>query len=439
MLIKEIIRKKRDGKILTDEEIHAFIAGVPEGSVSREQISAFTMAVFFKSMTIGEISALTKAMMNSGEVINWKPYDLGGPVVDKHSTGGVGDKVSLMLAPMAAACGCFVPMISGRGLGHTGGTLDKIEAISGYNAVPDLKLLAKVVKDVGCAIVGQTSEIAPADRVIYSVRDVTATVESIPLITASILSKKLAAGLDVLVMDVKTGAGAFMETEQQSEELARSIMRTAAENNTPTHAVMTGMDEVLGFTAGNALEVLETVEYLTGKKKDAKLHKVVMALCTEMLILAKLVSTREEAEQKLEQALSSGAAAEKFSKMVAALGGANDFIEKPHNYLDSANIIKPIYAQEAGYVSAIDVRKLGNIIVKLGGGRSVPMQKLDMSVGLADVASLGDYLDKSRPIAYVHADNETDIKAVTEDLEEAFTLADHAPKNQNIIRKLMTV
>ena len=345
MLIKEIIRKKRDGGILSSEEIHGFIAGVPDGSVSPEQISAFTMAVFFRSMTTKETSDLTKAMIHSGEVIDWSVHDLGGPVVDKHSTGGVGDKVSLMLAPMVAACGCFVPMISGRGLGHTGGTLDKMEAIAGYNATPDIDLLTKIVKQVGCAIAGQTSEIAPADRIIYGVRDVTATVESIPLITASILSKKLAAGLDALVMDVKTGAGAFMETEARSEELARSIINTAAENNTPTHAIMTGMDEVLGFTAGNALEVMETVDYLTGKKQDAKLHEVVMALCVEMLVLTNLASSRENAAEKLEHALNSGAAAEKFSEMVAALGGPKDFIEKPYNYMESAQIIKPIYAQ----------------------------------------------------------------------------------------------
>ncbi|PCJ30856.1 MAG: thymidine phosphorylase [Alphaproteobacteria bacterium] len=438
MLIKEIIRKKRDGGELSESEILTFIEGISNHDVSREQISAFTMAVYFKSMSIAEVSALTRAMINSGHKLDWSQQDLGGPVVDKHSTGGVGDKVSLMLAPMIAACGGFVPMISGRGLGHTGGTLDKMEAIAGYNTAPDLEKLTKVVKKIGCAIIGQTAELAPVDKVIYSVRDVTATVESTALITASILSKKISAGLDALVMDIKLGPGAFMETEEKAVELASSILRTANENDVPTHAILTSMDEVLGRTAGNALEVMETLDYLSGNKRDARLHEVVMALCSEMLFLTRIAASREEAVQKLEAVLGNGKAMEIFAKMVAELGGPNDFIDRPEQYLAKAPVIKPVFAQEGGYVSAIDVRGVGNLIVKLGGGRSVPGQVLDMAVGLSDVARIGEYMDGNTPLAMVHARTSDDADRIIADMMGCYRLSDQPQEAAPVIRKLMT-
>ncbi|PCI31931.1 MAG: thymidine phosphorylase [Alphaproteobacteria bacterium] len=438
MLIKEIIRKKRDGGELSAQEITSLIEGVTDSRVSREQISAFTMAVYFQSMTTAETSALTKAMVESGHKLDWQQQDLGGPVVDKHSTGGVGDKVSLMLAPMISACGGYVPMISGRGLGHTGGTLDKMEAIPGYNATPDLTTLAKVVKKVGCAIIGQTAELAPADRVIYSVRDVTATVESVPLITASILSKKISAGLDALVMDIKVGKGAFMETTEKAEELATSIIRTAAENDVPTHAVLTSMDEVLGRTAGNALEVRETLDYLSGHNRDPRLHEVVMALTSEMLLLTKLATTRAEAERKLQAVLDNGKAMEVFAKMVAALGGPTDFVEKPDQYLAAAPVIRPVYAQTPGYVAAIDVRAIGNLIVKLGGGRSVPGQELDMAVGLADIARIGDYMNGEQPLALIHARTEAHAEQITQEIQKCYQLSDQVQNPPQLVKKLMT-
>ncbi|VAX07690.1 Thymidine phosphorylase [hydrothermal vent metagenome] len=437
MLIKEIIRKKRDGGELSESEILTFIEGISSNDVSREQISAFTMAVYFKSMSIAEVSALTRAMINSGHKLDWREQNLGGPVVDKHSTGGVGDKVSLMLAPMIAACGGYVPMISGRGLGHTGGTLDKMEAIAGYNTAPDLGKLAEVVKKVGCAIIGQTAELAPVDKVIYSVRDVTATVESTALITASILSKKISAGLDALVMDIKVGPGAFMETTEKAVELASSILRTAHENDVPTHAILTSMDEVLGRTAGNALEVMETLNYLSGHKRDARLHEVVMALTSEMLFLTKITATREEAVQKLEAVLDNGKAMEIFAKMVAELGGPNDFIDRPDHYLAKAPVIKPVFAREAGYVCAIDVRGVGNLIVKLGGGRSVPGQTLDMAVGLSDIAGIGDYMDGDRPLAMVHARTPNDADRIITDMTGCYRLSDQPCSAPDVIRKLM--
>ena len=437
MLVKEIIRKKRDGGELSEQEINSLIEGLSNDLVSREQISAFTMAVYFNSMTTPEISALTRAMINSGHKINWQKQDLGGPVVDKHSTGGVGDKVSLMLAPMIAACGGFVPMISGRGLGHSGGTLDKMEAIPGYNVAPDLDKLAVVVKQVGCAIIGQTAELAPADRVIYSVRDVTATVESVPLITASILSKKISAGLDALVMDIKVGKGAFMETPARAEKLANSIIRTAREHDMPTHAIITSMDEVLGRTAGNALEVSETLDYLSGRVRDPRLHEVVMALTTEMLLLTNLAGSRAEAEHKLQAVLDNGKAMEIFAQMITALGGPIDFVEKPEKYLAVAPVIKPVYALTPGYVSAIDVRGVGNLIVALGGGRSTPGQKLDMAVGLADVARIGDYVDGEKPIAMVHARTEDTAERISSDIQKSYSLSDKPQKPPKLIQKLM--
>src|SRR5262245_28290101 len=285
MLPQEIIRKKRDGGVLSNAEIEHFIEGLTDGTITEGQAAAFAMAVFFRGMAMPECIVLTHAMMQSGDVLDWSREGLSGPVVDKHSTGGVGDKVSLMLGPMAAACGCFVPMISGRGLGHTGGTLDKFDAIPGYQTQPDTHLFRKVVRDVGCAIIGQTANLAPADRRLYAIRDVTATVESIPLITASILSKKLAAGLQGLVMDVKTGNGAFMATLEDSRELADSIVRVATGAGVKTTALITNMDQVLGHAAGHATEMQEAIEYLTGVRREERLDQVTRELVAEMLIV----------------------------------------------------------------------------------------------------------------------------------------------------------
>ena len=349
MLPQEIIRKKRNHQKLSDEEIKFFIQGVSQESISDCQIGALTMAIFLNGLSHRETVTLTKAMRDSGDVLDWS--DLNGPVVDKHSTGGVGDKVSLMLAPMLACCGAYVPMISGRGLGHTGGTLDKFDSIKGYNTAPSNELFKKTVKEVGCAIIGQTGNLAPADKRIYAIRDVCGTVESIPLITASILSKKLAAGLDCLVMDVKCGNGAFMETKKDSEALAELIVQTANAAGTKTTALLTDMNQVLGHNVGNALEMQEAVDYLKGIKQDKRLHEVTMSLCAELLVTAKLAKTLKEAEEKLTKVLSSGQALEKFQEMVSALGGPKDFISKTEKYLPQAKIIRPIYAEEAGYVN----------------------------------------------------------------------------------------
>ena len=343
MLPQEIIRRKRNNHPLSAEEINFFIRGVTDGSIMDAQAAALTMAIFLNGLNAQETVALTMAMRDSGNVLDWS--DLNGPVVDKHSSGGVGDKVSLMLAPMIAACGGYVPMISGRGLGHTGGTLDKFDSIPGYQTMPDNDLFRQTVKQVGCAIIGQTGNLAPADKKIYAIRDVCGTVESVELITASILSKKLAAGLDCLVMDLKCGNGAFMDNLDDARRLAQSIVTVANGAGTKTRAVLTDMNQVLGSTAGNALEVKEAVDYLKQQNIDPRLHQITLELCAELLVISGLSPDLEDARRKLQQALDSGAALEKFAQMVTALGGPADFCDRPDRYLPQALIIRPVFAE----------------------------------------------------------------------------------------------
>ncbi|HEV8388764.1 MAG TPA: thymidine phosphorylase [Dongiaceae bacterium] len=403
MLPQEIIRKKRDGGVLSEPEIEHFIEGLTDGSITEGQAAAFAMAVFFRGMEMSERIALTRAMMESGAVLDWSRDSLAGPVVDKHSTGGVGDKVSLMLGPMAAACGCFVPMISGRGLGHTGGTLDKFDAIPGYQTQPDTALFRRVVREVGCAIIGQTANLAPADRRLYAIRDVTATVESIPLITASILSKKLASGLQGLVMDVKTGNGAFMATMESSRELADSIVRVATGAGVKTTALITDMNQVLGHAAGHTTEMQEAIDYLTGKRRDRRLDQVTRALVAEMLLVGGLCRTAQEAAPKIEAALASGRAAEIFGRMVAALGGPADLLERPGVYLAAAPVVKPCAPTKTGRISAIDTRSAGVALIELGGGRSRAQDKIDHRVGFTEFRGLGEEVGPQQPICTIHA------------------------------------
>jgi thymidine phosphorylase len=351
-------------------------------------------------MTTDEAVALTRAMRDSGAVLRW---DLPGPVLDKHSTGGVGDTVSLMLAPMVAACGGYVPMISGRGLGHTGGTYDKMESIPGYVAAPTMAKFRSVTAKVGCAIIGQTADLAPADKRLYGIRDVTATVESIPLITASILSKKLAAGLQGLAMDVKSGNGAFMPTLARSRALATSIAGVATGAGLPTVALITDMDRPLTDTAGNALEVAYAVEYLTGVRREPRIHEVTLALCSEMLVLGKLARSTKAARTMLQAALDSGAAAEKFQQMVTALGGPKRFVEQPWQHLERATVQVTVLPERTGTVTRIDTRAVGMVVVALGGGRTRPQDPVDHAVGLTHLAGLGDTVGADRPLAVVHA------------------------------------
>jgi thymidine phosphorylase len=430
MLPQEIIRIKRDGGALSAEQIDEFIAGLTSGAVAEAQAGAFAMAVFLRGMDVAERVALTRAMTASGTQLSWH---LDGPVLDKHSTGGVGDTVSLMLGPMVAACGGFVPMISGRGLGHTGGTYDKFESVPGYRATPTMAEFRRVVGKVGCAIIGQTADLAPADKRLYAVRDVTATVESIPLITASILSKKLAAGLDALVMDVKVGNGAFMARPRDARALAESITDVASGAGTPTTALVTDMGQPLASTAGNALEMAYAIDYLTGTRREPRMHEVVLALGAEMLVLGKLVRTVAAGRRSLQASLDSGAAAERFSKMVAALGGPRDLLGSPWKHLERAPVLRQVTAPREGIVSAIDTRRVGLAVVVLGGGRARPQDTVDHAVGLTDLAALGEHVGADRPVAVVHARTEAAAEAASAAVLAAYRIGARAPSTGPVV------
>ncbi|MCQ9102890.1 thymidine phosphorylase [Vibrio alginolyticus] len=435
-LPQEIIRKKRDGEVLTADEINFFIQGVANNTVSEGQIAAFAMTIFFNEMTMNERIALTCAMRDSGMVIDWSHMNFGGPIVDKHSTGGVGDVTSLMLGPMVAACGGFVPMISGRGLGHTGGTLDKLESIPGYNITPSNDVFGQVTKDAGVAIIGQTGDLAPADKRVYATRDITATVDNISLITASILSKKLAAGLESLVMDVKVGSGAFMPTYEASEELAKSIVAVANGAGTKTTAILTDMNQVLASSAGNAVEVREAVRFLTGEYRNPRLLEVTMASCAEMLVLGKLAENTEDARAKLMEVLDNGKAAECFGKMVAGLGGPADFVENYDNYLEKAEIIKPVYATETGIVSAMDTRAIGMAVVAMGGGRRVATDEIDYAVGFDEFIRLGEVADSDKPLAVIHARTEEQWEEAAKVLRSAIKVGGEYTPTPEVYRQI---
>ena len=527
MLPQEIIRKKRDGKALTSDEIAFFVEGLANETVTEGQVAALAMAVFFNGMSRDEAVALTLAMRDSGDVLAW---DLPGPVVDKHSTGGVGDNVSLMLAPIVAACGAYVPMISGRGLGHTGGTLDKMDSIPGYVSKPANDLFRTTVRDVGCAIIGQTGDLAPADKRFYAIRDVTATVESIPLITASILAKKLAEGLDALVMDVKVGSGAFMPTYEASESLAQSIVGVANGAGCQTTALLTDMNQVLASSAGNALEVREAVRFLTGEERNPRLLEVTLALCSEMLVSGKLAAGLQalvldvkagngafmargrdaaalatslvevangagmattalitdmneplasaagnalevvnavdfltgrmrdprllevtlalasemlvaarlsgspvEGEAMARRVLESGNAAETFNRMVAALGGPKDFVANCRRHLPEAPVIRAVPAPANGYVTGIDTRAVGVAVVALGGGRVRPGDAVDPAVGLSGLVSVATHMRAGDPLAMVHARTEASAIAAIAAVQAAYAIGDKRPPRRKAV------
>lgn len=433
-LPQEIIRRKRDGAVLSGEEIAFMVKGLTAGSVTEGQVAAFAMATFFRGMTIDERVALTLAMRDSGTVLDWS--DLPGPALDKHSTGGIGDTVSLMLAPAIAACGGYVPMISGRGLGHTGGTLDKLDTVPGYKTQPDNALFRKVVKDVGCAVIGQTADLAPADKRVYSIRDVTGTVESIDLITASILSKKLAAGLTGLVLDVKTGTGAFMATLDESRALADSLVKVANGAGLPTIGLITDMNEPLGTAAGNALEVQLAVDFLTGKRIDPRMWDVTVALSAEMLVIGKLKPDYQSAKVAIEAAFTSGKAAEIFGRMVTALGGPADFVDKADSYLAKAPVVRPVFAPASGTIAAIDARAIGVAVVGLGGGRTRPQDPIDPAVGFSALAGLGESVGPDRPLGIVHAASDAAADAAAAALVAAYRLGDKPVRGPSVIEKV---
>lgn len=423
MLTQEIIRRKRDGLVLSEAEIAHMVTGLVDGSVSEGQAAAFAMAIFFQGMELSERVTLTLSMMNSGRVMTWEEID--GPVVDKHSTGGVGDTVSLMLAPIVAGCGVHVPMISGRGLGHTGGTMDKMASIPGYQVTPDPDLFRSVVRTIGCAVIGQTADLAPADRRLYAIRDVTATVESIPLITASILSKKLAAGLDGLVMDVKFGNGAFMASLPAAQELAGALVEVANGAGLSTRAILTDMSQPLASAAGNACEVRYAIDYLTGVRREPRMHEVTMKLAAAMLQIAGVAASESEARAAAEVSLDQRAP-EIFAAMVGALGGPSDLLEHPDRHLDRAPVTRVVTAQSAGLVAGIDARGVGLVVVTLGGGRTQPTQEIDPGVGVVELAEVGSEVGPDQPLGVIWARSSMDADLAEAQLRGCYEITDPA-------------
>ncbi|MBX4965081.1 thymidine phosphorylase [Rhizobium binae] len=435
MIPQEIIRRKRDGGELDAADIRSFIDALAAGRLSEGQIGAFAMAVWFKGMSREEIVALTLAMADSGDRLQWA--DIDRPIADKHSTGGVGDNVSLMLAPIAAACGLAVPMISGRGLGHTGGTLDKLESIPGYMIAPDADLFHRAVKQAGCAIIGQTGALAPADGRLYAVRDVTATVDSIPLITASILSKKLAAGLQTLVLDVKLGNGAFMADREQAEMLARSLVEVANGAGVKTSALITDMNEPLADSAGNAVEMRNCLDFLAGRKGNTRLETVVLAFAAEMLEKSGIAASPDEGEAMARRALSSGKAAEVFARMVSMLGGPADLIENPDRYLARAPVEKRVTAARPGWLAACDARGIGVSVIDLGGGRRHPADRIDHRVGFSKLLPLGTRVNAGEPIALVHAADEAAAERAAAALAAHYRITEDEPALNPVIAGLV--
>jgi thymidine phosphorylase len=422
----ELIRIKRDGGVLSPAQVQAFVDGLVNGEFNDAQAAAMAMAVLCRGMDAAETATLTRAMAHSGEVLSWASAHLHGPVLDKHSTGGVGDKVSLLLAPIVAACGGVVPMISGRGLGHTGGTLDKLEALPGYNVNPSRETLLRTLRQAGCAIVSASEQLAPADRRLYAIRDVTATVESLPLITASILSKKLAAGLQALVLDVKVGTGAFSSDISQARALARSLVTVAQDAGLPARALITDMNAVLGHTAGHALEVQEVIDYFAGRTREPRLHEVTLALSAELLHLGGLVTSVAAGRAHAEAVLASGQAAEKFTQMVALLGGPRDVLHQAD--LTVAPVVLDVLAPLAGVLTHINVRTVGLTVVALGGGRQQAGDHIDMRVGLSHVLAPGTVVQAGQPLARVHAATADAAKQAQRALLSALHVQAQAPQ-----------
>jgi thymidine phosphorylase len=432
VLAQEIIRRKRDGHPLERGHIDAFVRGLVDHSWSDAQAAAMAMALFLEGMSHDETMALTDAMTRSGTVLDWSS-GFPGPILDKHSSGGVGDKVSLVLAPVIAACGGIVPMISGRGLGHTGGTLDKLESIPGYQVTVARDRLETALRQAGCAIVGASAAIAPADRRLYAIRDVTATIESIPLICASILSKKLAAGLDAMVLDIKVGNGAFATDLHFARALASALNEVAGASGLKTTAWITDMNQVLGRSCGNALEVLEAVRFMQGVEQDARLALVIRTLAAELLVMGRLDASVEAAGKRVDAVLANGRALEHFARLVSALGGASDFVEHAAHRLPAAPVKRALAAPRGGWVHRVATRDLGLACIELGGGRHKAEDAVDPRVGFTHVAAPGDRVEAGGVLAMVHAARESDAQGVCRLLEGAFAIADAPPETAPIL------
>ena len=435
-LPQETIRIKRDGGTLDAADLRRIAQAIGDGSLSDAQVGAFAMAVYYRGMTSAECATFTLAMRDTGEVLDWRGESLPGPVLDKHATGGVGDLVSLALGPMLAACGAWAPMIVGPGLAHTGGTLDKLESIPGYQSRPPPERVRRALRDAGVAIVGAGDRLAPADRRLYAIRDVTATVDCLPLIVASILSKKLASGLDALVLDIKTGNGAVIPEAERGRELGRAMISTAAAAGLPVSAFLTDMSEPLARSAGNALELREAIAMLRGEACDARLLEVTLALGAEVMVLGRLSKDAKVARAALSASLTSGAAAERFARMVASLGGPADIVERPDAHLATAPIVVEVPAPREGIVTAIDTRALGLAVVVLGGGRTAPGQAIDPAVGLDRLTPRGARVRKGQPLARVHAADQDAAAAASLAVARAFEIGTTAPPPPPLVERI---
>jgi len=432
---QDVIVTKRDGGVLSREQIEFFVRGVVDGSWADYQMSALLMAIFWRGMTAQETASLTTLMTNSGEVIDMS--DIPGAKVDKHSTGGVGDKVSLILAPLAAAAGLRIPMMSGRGLGHSGGTLDKLESIPGFNVNLSVDEFRRLVREVGVGMIGQTPSVAPADKKLYALRDVTGTVECIPLICGSIMSKKLAEGIDALVLDVKFGSGAFMKTIGHARELARVLVDTGKATGKPVRALLTPMEQPLGRAVGNAVEVIESIECLKNRG-PADLMEVTMALTAHMLVLGGLAKVEQEGRAKLQTVLDSGAALEKFREMVAAQGGDARVVDD-YSILPAAKLIEDVVAPAgaAGFIATVDALKVGHAGMALGAGRENAQSKIDHAVGLTDLVKIGEPVAPGTRLARIHANDSGRLAEAKKLLLEGITWASVAPLQEEMIREVV--
>jgi len=423
-LPQEIIRIKRDGGTLSPAQIRQFVAGITAGTVAEGQIGAFNMAVFLRGMTVEECVAFTLAMRDSGDICDWSATGINpATIIDKHSTGGVGDeKASLLIVPLVAACGIHMPMISARGLGHTGGEVDLVEAIPGYQIAPPLETFMAAVCRAGCALIGPTPRLAPADIEIYRVRDVTATVESIPLITGSIMAKKLASGISGLVMTVNFGVGAFMQTHAQAEELANSMLGVASGANLPAIFLLGPMDDVVGDAIGSRLQLREVADFFRGDKREARLNEIVLRLSAEILVLGKLAPDLASARALAQARLDDGSAAAKFSQMVAELGGPASLLDRMDEFFVPAPVIGPIPALQTGFIHSVDARQVGLAMVGLGAGRRTPQQALDHDVGLTGMVHIGHPIQAGQPLCTLHARSQAAFEAAAQAIAAAITI-----------------
>jgi pyrimidine-nucleoside phosphorylase len=433
MFPQHVIARKRDGHVLTRDEIRAFVRGATDGSWADYQLSAMLMAIFLRGMTPEETAHYTEAMMRSGFVADLSKVPM--PRADKHSTGGVGDKISLHLAPMIAACGVAVPMISGRGLGHTGGTLDKLESIPGFRVNLSFAEYREQVEKIGLCLIGQTSELAPADKKLYALRDVTGTVECIPLICASILSKKLAEGTQVLVGDVKFGRGAFMKEKAKARELAQALVSVANAMGTPMRAVLTSMDQPLGRAIGHSLEVIESIDCLRGAG-PADTMEVTYVLGEQMLLLTKKTPTRNEARQQLERSIESGAALQKFREMVVAQSGDGRVIDDPAR-LPRAKFQAAVSSPCSGFVRDVDPMAVALTVLKLGGGRASTDASIDHSVGIDRLVKAGEPVEKGAPLCVIHANDAGAAEEARTVLARAIIVESYATPKPELIGEVI--